>query len=186
LPDWEQKAEYIRNLKKEFAKVMRVTDSTLMSVAANCNGNLKSVPPKAKERILEKARIAYKGNLARVTDFERRSIICQEFPDLISALHGIDSEFVVIRVRNRFAKENTGAKDTAGYRDCQLLCMVNGSDLIFEVQLHLQCIFEIKEKVANSEDAGLTGHERYIQWRGLMEPVKAELQAELQRRLSRG
>jgi hypothetical protein len=173
--DVKKKAGYIRKLQKVFVKTMQQSDATLMRIATKCGGNLKNGPPKDKTRLFEKARISYKGNLSRVTDFERRSIVCLDFPNLLIALREIDSEFVVIRVKNRFAKEDTGAKRTAGYRDCQLTCKAKGSNFIFEAQLHLQCIFEVKEEVATSEDAtGQTGHDRYIQFRELMEVAEAE------------
>jgi hypothetical protein len=177
--DGKSKAGYIKKLQDEFVKTMRASDTTLTSIAAKCNGNLQKGPAKGQERLFEKARISYKGNLARVTDFERRSIVCLEFPHLLKALQELDSEFVVIRVKNRFSSPHSGAKKTAGYRDCQLTCKAKGSDLMFEVQLHLQCIYDVKEQVSNSENAaGRTGHDRYIEFRLIMEVAEAVRRAE--------
>ena len=155
---------------------MKRSNSTLMSIAAKSNNaDYETGPVKSDERWIEKARIAYGNELRRVTDVERRSIVCVNFDDLLVALKLIDEEFIIIRIKNRFELGNAAAKDTAAYRDCQLLCYAKGTKMMFEVQLHLDCIYELKSEIALKKGPdGRTGHQRYTEFRLLKETADAE------------
>ena len=89
------------------------------------------------------------------------------------AIKEIDMQLEIVRIKNRFDKENKTAKDTGGYRDVQLLVKIKGTDLLLEVQLHIKGIHDLKTKVATSKDAdGQTGHERYIAFRNMKEAAE--------------
>eukprot|EP00035_Acanthoeca_spectabilis_P016082 m.326038 g.326038 ORF g.326038 m.326038 type:complete len:116 (+) comp16476_c1_seq1:67-414(+) len=86
----------------------------------------------------------------------------------------------VLRIKNRFSRTNRTAKESGGYRDLQMVIQFPGSvDLLMEVQLHLKVFYELKASVAASEDAhGQTGHERYIEFRGMKELAEFKRQQE--------
>jgi hypothetical protein len=116
-----------------------------------------------------------------MTDIERRSFVCKDFDDLLLVLQLIDEGFEgfggfkIIRIKNRFEAANSGAKDTAAYRDCQVLCYALDTKMMFEIQLHLDCIFELKSAIAVKKGPdGRTGHENYIEFRLLKEAADAE------------
>ena len=157
--------------KKQFRQTMPATDKMLQSYASACNANFEPGPVKGKERWLEKARVSYENMLRRVTDIVRRSLIFDNFNDMCRALQMIhESGIVIIRIKNRFDRKNSTAKDTGAYRDVQLLCFAVGTKMMFEVQLHLRCIHDLKEANAEKVDAqGRTGHERYIEFRQIKE-----------------
>ena len=90
------------------------------AIAAAAGGRVEKGPPKDNERLFNKARLSYADDLQRVTDYERRSVVCQSFPQLIQVLKAINLDFKIVRIKNRFAKTNEVAKDTGAYRDCQL------------------------------------------------------------------
>lgn len=164
-------SRYMVEAKKQFQLHMPDTDKMLQSYAAECNAIFEKGSPKGKERWLEKARVSYENMLRRVTDIVRRSLIFDNFNDMCRALQMIDeSGIVIIRIKNRFDKKNSTAKDTGAYRDVQLLCFAVGTKMMFEVQLHLRCIHDLKEANAEKVDAqGRTGHERYIEFRQIKE-----------------
>ena len=60
----------------------------------------------------------------------------------------MESALTIIRIKNRFDKSNN-AKATASYRDLQMLCYIPGTEMLFEVQLHLRCIHDLKEEAAS-------------------------------------
>lgn len=170
-----KRALFMMTLRQRFKNHMKRSDSVLMSIVAKANAGYKTGEVKGTERWIEKARIAYGNELRRVTDVERRSVVCVNFDDMLLALRLIDEEFIIIRIKNRFELENAAAKDTAAYRDCQMLCYAKGTELIFEIQLHLECIFQLKSEIALKMGAdGRSGHDKYIEFRLLKEIADAE------------
>lgn len=171
----KQKGKYVIQSNKKFKAAMPPVLAKLEAIAAGAGGQVHEGPVKATERLLEKARLSYGGNLQRVTDFIRLSIVCTTFPQLQKVLQGINMDFTIVRIKNRFAMENQAAKDTAAYRDCQLNLLIPGTKMVIEVQLHLDVIYELKSKVAAAVDAdGRTGHHRYIEFRLLKETADHE------------
>lgn len=79
----------------------------------------------------------------------------------------------IVRIKNRFARANKTAKESGGYRDLQLVAKIIGTSLLIEIQLHLKAFYQLKSEVGTSVDAGgQTGHERYIEFRGIKEQVR--------------
>lgn len=176
--DPKQKAKYVKALVKKFRAEISRLDAILEAVAKRFGGEYHVGPKKGMERLFEKAGLAYGGDLSRVMDYERRAIAFPGFgkshmEGAAQALHD-DSKIVILRSKNRFSMKNATAKETAAYRDHQLLVYIPGTKLIVEVQLHLVSTLAIKSKVAASTGAdGLTGHDRYIQFRQVKEQAIA-------------
>lgn len=176
----KEQARYIQKIASEFRKVMPGVHKTMTKIAYEANGSLKTAASKAnsqegKERVMSKARTAYDNDVSRLTDMERLALIFGDFNDMQTALQKIMSAYRLIRIKNRFAKANANAKDTAAYRDCQLLLQVPGSELQIEVQLHINVIHTLKDEVATKLGLdGRTGHDRYIEFRNLKEAAVAE------------
>jgi hypothetical protein len=171
----EKKAQFMLVCRREFRQAMSKTDKALMVIATKANAIFKTGPIKTEERWIEKARISYGNELRRMTDIERRSFVCENFDDLTEVLQLIDQEFHTIRIKNRFEAANSAAKDTAAYRDCQVLCYALGTKLMFEIQLHLECIHQLKDEIALKVGPdGRTGHQKYIEFRELKEVADAE------------
>lgn len=170
-----QGPKYIKGLRKTFKKEMAKTDAILATIAAASDAKLHVGDSKTTTRLLEKARLSYNENLKLVTDFERRALEFAAFHGMTEALKMIFRDFIVLRIKNRFDKENTAAKRTGAYRDIQVVCYVKGTKLLFELQLHLTCIYEVKSSVAATKDANnKTGHDRYIEFRELKEEADHE------------
>lgn len=165
--------KYVKAIRKEFKANIKNTDADLAVALKKAGVTMVKGPPKADERLYEKADTCYakRGGVQRVTDYERRSGKCPSFKEMISATNEIRlAGFETVRIKNRFSKKNKTAKESAGYRDLQLVVKVKGTELLLEIQLHLECMYKLKSEVAEGTDTnGETGHERYIQFRQLKE-----------------
>ena len=128
---------------------------------------------KKRARVLEKARLCYGGDIQRITDFERRTIICKSLGEIESMVREMNGAMTFIRVKNRFANENRTAKETGGYRDFQVLGYIPGSLFVVEFQFHLETLHDVKSKAEGMKDAdGKDGHDRYVEFRTIKEGLR--------------
>ena len=176
-------ALFMLKTRQGFRKAMIKVDKLLQKMAELSNAMLEKGPEKNDKRWINKAKISYHNNLRRVTDIARRCLICENFDDLCRLVEMLrDSAFVIVRIKNRFKKGNDLAEDTASYRDCQLVCFIPGTKMLFEIQLHLRCIYDVKAAATNETGAdGRTGHQKYIVFRDIKERADATLASELKR-----
>jgi hypothetical protein len=123
----------------------------------------KRAPLKKEKRVLEKLHRAYKGDVGRLLDLVRSTLVVKNIEAILAVASHISDNAVVYNVKNRFATKYDG-KDTCGYRDLNMsLSFKELEDTafgphVFELQVHLDQILEIKS------DAG---HKRYIRMRNL-------------------
>jgi hypothetical protein len=170
----DQRKRYMLTCRREFCQAMVKSDKALMAIAIKAKAIFKTGPTKSDERWVEKASIAYSDNLRRMTDIERRSFVCDDFDEIRTTLQLVHAEFEILRIKNRFAM-GYDAKDTAGYRDCQVLCYALGNKLMFEIQIHLACIFQLKDEIlATVGPDGRSGHQKYLEFRALKEAADAD------------
>lgn len=95
---------------------------------------IKSVE-RAQAKIINK----HDGSVEKITDLARSSLIAKNSHALISAFELLEQETDIVQVKNRFnsPKQN-------GYRDINLLVRLPKSQMVVEVQLHLDRIEAIK------------------------------------------
>ncbi len=94
---------------------------------------------KSKPRALNKINTKLAGSSELITDLARSSIVAQDIPSLMSAFELIGQEMDIVRIKNRF--KSPGA---SGYRDLSLLVRLPESQIVAEVQLHLEAFSVIK------------------------------------------
>lgn len=94
---------------------------------------------KSVERARAKITNKHDGAIEKITDLARSSLIAKNSYELISAYELLEQETDIIQVKNRFnsPKQN-------GYRDINLLVRLPKTQMIVEVQLHLDRIEAIK------------------------------------------
>jgi hypothetical protein len=113
---------------------------------------------KRRERTQEKIQSDYDGDASRITDLARSSVICENPQQVYKALGELESQFKVVRVKDRFEKP------VNGYRDMLVnLEMSNGH--IVEVQLHVRSVMEVKNG---------SGHKLYEESRSIYAKAKTE------------
>ena len=106
-------------------------------------------PRKKAQRIGEKARSDYGGDVARVVDVERATGVFDSLDALNSTLlllHGLTSEgrLTIRRCKDAFFAH----KHPSGYRDVKLFVEVSGTGFIGELQLNLRRILQIQRRRA--------------------------------------
>ena len=171
-----ERTGYVKKLRKAMKSSVAGTDATLRgaATAAGCEFDEAALKKdKSNERLFQKAANCYGGNLAKVTDYKRRTLIAESFGSMENAIKQINRQLEIVRIKNRFDSDNKAAVETGGYRDAQLLVKIKGTELLLEVQLHIKGIHDLKTKVAGTKDAnGQTGHERYIEFRNMKEAAE--------------
>lgn len=182
VPDCNSRTDrltYLSNTRKAIKLKCPNTDAVLRELEEEIGRDrveLEMGPSKCDERIWEKSRLLYNDDVSRVTDLERRSIIARSFVDARHVIEFFPPEIEVLRIKNRFSRENKTAKESASYRDLQLVCRLIDSQELIEIQIHIEAFHKLKKKVAGQLDArGSSGHERYIEFRSLKEAADYRL-----------
>jgi len=121
---------------------------------------------KRRERAIEKVVRSYAGDVSKLLDVCRQSIIFDNCSDLYNCLKAIvnDPEAVIMRAKNRLNPDYDAEKRSAGYRDvCLNMRLVNSHTTnlgvdghVFELQLLLMAFAKMK-----NED----GHKHYVEFR---------------------
>ena len=166
----KDKVKYSRFVRSAFVDSLATLDDKMVAMCKDIKGvNYEIGPQKDDVRLFEKARLSYKSNLRRVTDYERRSFVCTTFGGALEVFNCLVGSVNIIRIKNRFAKCNVDAKDSGGYRDLQVVVKLD-NEFMVEIQLHLTIFHDLKTKVAGQKNnEGKTGHDRYKTFRQLKE-----------------
>lgn len=94
---------------------------------------------KSRERAEKKIATELNGDASKITDLARASLVADDIHGLVDAFELISKEATIVSVKNRFKTPTD-----SGYRDLKLLVQLPDSDLIAEVQLHLDAISDVK------------------------------------------
>ena len=108
-------------------------------IAQQSNTSMLSSGVKSKLRAIDKINIELDGKSEQIMDLARTSIVAKDVPSLMAAFELFDKKTQLMRIKNRFK-----APGASGYRDLNLLVRLPKSNIIAEVQLHLEAFSEIK------------------------------------------
>jgi non-canonical purine NTP pyrophosphatase (RdgB/HAM1 family) len=120
----------ISQLKPEFDKILK-------EIAKRNHAIALTVPLKSKKRTIEKALTEYEGNIMKVSDILRGSIISPVFKRCYDILNDIKREFEVVRIKDRLKKPEFGR-----YRF--ILVNVNFKGIIAEIQIQIKELFYVQ------------------------------------------
>jgi len=136
-------------------------------------------PRKKDDRAIEKAKLCYDDNYDRLKDMRRASIVCGDITKVVAVMLALEAGGIDIRrIKNRFDRNYKAAQLSAGHRDLQLNVCIPGTGLIWELQIHLVPIEELKSKLRDLDDGfGSTGHQRNVAFRTIMERIKHTMSA---------
>ena len=110
-------------------------------LATITNGKFIECSLKSEKRCTEKAEADYNGDVMRVVDVVRASIVFPDVASLVKAFDHIPKLFdKVVRVKNRFVGDSV----SGGYRDVKINPEVNGK--VCELQLHLKAFMEASDE----------------------------------------
>lgn len=144
-------------------------EDLLKHTAKQTNTHVKLAPVKSWQRAQQKIADKLQGRASGLTDVVRGSLVATSIPELVSSYQALSQHAQVVQTKNRFKSPKA-----SGYRDINLLLRLPSSDMIVEVQLHLDAISEIKngpehetyqsvqriERLARSQKRPLTEQER--------------------------
>ncbi|MGF1763078.1 phosphoribosylglycinamide formyltransferase [Aliivibrio kagoshimensis] len=94
---------------------------------------------KSEQRAKIKIATELNGQVNKITDLARATIVANNVNDLMVAYENLNRESTIVKVKNRFKTPGE-----SGYRDLNLLVKLPKTGLIAEVQLHLADIAEVK------------------------------------------
>lgn len=136
----KQTSNDLDELYQQAAEAQPDLDRVTQKVASQLGGEaLIPETLKARERAMEKIAADYGGEVSRITDLARSSVIFETEKQVLEALDILQHDMNVIRIKNRFQNP------VNGYRDVLLnIQMPNGH--IVEMQLHLRSILDVKYK----------------------------------------
>ncbi|MCW8328562.1 phosphoribosylglycinamide formyltransferase [Photobacterium sp. SDRW27] len=108
---------------------------------------------KSEQRAKTKIETELQGRTEQITDLARASLVADDIPSLVQAFELLNKEVTVVAVKNRFKSPTD-----SGYRDLKMLVQLPKSQVIAEVQIHLDAISAVK----NGEE-----HKIYEQIQGI-------------------
>ncbi|MBY5921231.1 hypothetical protein [Ferrimonas balearica] len=127
---------------------------------------------KSRNRAEAKLEGELDGDVSRLTDLARTSLVAEDIGSLVTAYEQLESRVEVVAVKNRFKQPKAN-----GYRDLNLLVRLPQSDMVAEVQIHLAPIAAIKNGAE---------HDIYEQIQNLERRAKEQPLTELeQKRIAR-
>ena len=142
---------YYHNLKTAFEGYDSTIFDDVSAIAATLGLPFHAGPNKKDARAIEKADLAYFNDFTQLKDLRRASIVCHDVASIIMLMLALESAGIdMLRIKNRFDRKYEAAKKTAGYRDLQLNVRLPGTGLIWELQIHVEAIEELKTKMRNT------------------------------------
>ena len=122
---------------------------------------------KKEERCLEKTR-----EFNQLRDLRRASVVCKNVAQARRLTNRVadGAEYNCRRCKLGFSNDFDD-NQSSGYRDAQLNLSCRGSDLIFELQVHLERIYDVKIGLGGG------GHTNYKSFRQRKEPILRKLRA---------
>jgi len=108
-------------------------------IAMQSHNEVISSGVKSKLRAINKINTDLAGKSEKITDLARTSIVAKDVATLMDAFELFNQQTEVVRIKNRFT--TPGA---SGYRDLNLLVRLPNTQIIAEVQLHLEAFANIK------------------------------------------
>ncbi|WIH21426.1 phosphoribosylglycinamide formyltransferase [Photobacterium damselae] len=144
VPSWQ--ADSIQQPYSDFATLYQNAElaqhelSVMMHEIALAS-NAHPIIPTVKSEQRAKVKIAQElnGQVDRITDLSRATLIADDIPSLMQAFELLNKEARIVAVKNRFKNPAP-----SGYRDLKVLVELPKTQLIAEVQLHLDEIATIK------------------------------------------
>jgi len=154
---------YLSWMYASLGRQMPNVDQLLRELSAASRVEIQCAPLKEKKRAHEKAFYDYAGDYARLLDIGRWSAIADNLEGVVTALTWILKNCRVLRLKNRFCDGRRDIMARGGYRDLLLNIEVGG--FVFELQLHLRALYNMKEEA----------HEILDVARAVIEPVLYKL-----------
>lgn len=117
-------------------------DSAIETLAKRHGAEAVTTPLKNRNRAQEKANALYSGDLNRVEDILRASIVVSASDTVTTVFNEAAKEFDVVKAVNKYAEKQHSSD---GYFDARLLINIDG--LLAEIQMHTKAMQAAKESL---------------------------------------
>ncbi|MCL1116823.1 MULTISPECIES: RelA/SpoT domain-containing protein [Pseudomonadati] len=124
-------------LQAEYAQ--QELSQLLSAISVNAEVDMLLPLTKSYDRALQKVDNKFNGDARLITDIARGSIVANNVENLMASYQMLHENSEIVQIKNRFANPKA-----SGYRDLNVLIKLPQSQMIVEVQLHLQTIAAIK------------------------------------------
>ncbi|QDE32297.1 GTP pyrophosphokinase [Shewanella polaris] len=94
---------------------------------------------KSYQRAAQKVHTKFDGDASQLTDIARASVVANDVKSLLSSYQQLRQHTEIVQLKNRFAQPKM-----SGYRDLNVLVKLPTSQMVVEIQFHLNDIAEIK------------------------------------------
>lgn len=113
-------------------------DKRLKKIAKSLKARLVLGSIKSFQRSMEKIKYEYNGDISKLNDILRSSLVFSTMHDIYQALVEISNNFKILRIKDRFKNSNSD------YKDINLVVLLKNK-LKAEIQLHLLEVFQAKK-----------------------------------------
>jgi ppGpp synthetase/RelA/SpoT-type nucleotidyltranferase len=105
------------------------------------SSHTKAVIPATKsyQRAAQKVQAKFNGDASQLTDVARASVVASDVKSLLASYQQLSQHTEIVQLKNRFAQPKM-----SGYRDLNVLVKLPVSQMVVEVQFHLNDIADIK------------------------------------------
>lgn len=103
--------------------------------------NVGTIIPATKsyQRAAQKVQLKFNGEASQLTDIARASVVANDVKSLLLSYQKLGLNTEIVQLKNRFAHPKM-----SGYRDLNVLVKLPTSQMVVEVQFHLNDIADIK------------------------------------------
>ena len=144
IPDYQayvpmQQSADLNQLMRQAEYAQQELSQLLSAISYNAQVDMLLPLTKSYDRALQKVNNKFDGDARLITDLARGSIVANDVDSLMASYQMLHENSEIIQIKNRFANPKA-----SGYRDLNVLVKLPQSQMIVEVQLHLQTIAAIK------------------------------------------
>jgi ppGpp synthetase/RelA/SpoT-type nucleotidyltranferase len=112
----------------------------LLHVISQSSNTTTIIPAiKSYQRAAQKVQAKFNGDASQLTDIARASVVANDVKSLLSSYHQLRQHTEIVQLKNRFSRPKM-----SGYRDLNVLVKLPASQMVVEVQFHLNDIADIK------------------------------------------
>lgn len=113
--------------------------SLLKMISQSSNTDIITPATKSYQRAAQKVQAKFNGDASQLTDIARASVVANDVKSLLSSYQQLRQHTEIVQLKNRFAHPKV-----SGYRDLNVLVKLPESQMVVEVQFHLNDIAQIK------------------------------------------
>lgn len=139
-------ADNVKIMLNEAEQVKPQFDQINRDIAEKVGGTYKSAPIKGVDRVIEKSTAEYGGDVTKIKDLVRSTIIVDSIDKVDDAIKMISEKYEIDPKTSRNLFNPNASASSDGYRDAKLNVMLDGGQTM-EIQINTPQMIMAKDKV---------------------------------------